>query len=147
MAGQASFGTLEMSAARAVLAGLTSVDARRRLAQFGPNAIAEQAPPRWRVFLAKFWSRVPWMLEAAFVLQLVVVSVLALSGILMAPMSWQFLAAVFVAAAGFALILDQIKLAVTSVQGRVKAASIERLHAITCTAAIRLILAICRTCS
>jgi H+-transporting ATPase len=46
---------------------------------------------------------------------IVIVSVLALSGILMAPLPWQFLAAVFVAAVGFALILDQIKLGVTSV--------------------------------
>ena len=50
--------------------GLTSAEARRRLAEFGPNAVAEEAPPRWRVFLAKFWAPIPWMLEAAIVLQL-----------------------------------------------------------------------------
>ena len=50
--------------------GLTSAEARRRLAEFGPNAVSEQAPPRWRVFLAKFWGPIPWMLEAAIVLQL-----------------------------------------------------------------------------
>lgn len=49
--------------------GLTSDEARRRLGEFGPNAITEEAPPRWRVFLAKFWAPVPWMLEAAIVVQ------------------------------------------------------------------------------
>jgi H+-transporting ATPase len=50
-------------------AGLTSVEARRRLAEFGPNAVADQAPSPWRRFLAKFWGPIPWMLEAAIILQ------------------------------------------------------------------------------
>ena len=50
--------------------GLTSAEARRRLAEFGPNAVSEELPPRWKVFLAKFWSPIPWMLEAAIVLQI-----------------------------------------------------------------------------
>jgi H+-transporting ATPase len=50
--------------------GMTSEEARRRLQQFGPNAVADEAPPRWRVFLAKFWSPIPWLLEAAIALQL-----------------------------------------------------------------------------
>jgi H+-transporting ATPase len=50
--------------------GLTSAEARRRLGEFGRNAVAEKAVPRWRGFLSKFWSPVPWMLEAAFILQL-----------------------------------------------------------------------------
>jgi H+-transporting ATPase len=54
----------------AALAGLTSAEARRRLEQFGPNAVVEETPARWRVFLAKYWSPVPWMLEVAIVLQL-----------------------------------------------------------------------------
>jgi len=36
-------------------------------------------------------------------------STLALAGILMAALTWQLLATVFVAAIGFALVLDQIK--------------------------------------
>jgi hypothetical protein len=40
--------------------------------------------------------------------------VLALSGILMAPLPWELLITVFVATAVFALILDQIKLPVTA---------------------------------
>ena len=51
-------------------AGLTSSDARRRLGEFGLNAVDDQAPPRWRIFLGKFWAPVPWMLEAAVILQL-----------------------------------------------------------------------------
>ncbi len=50
--------------------GLTSAEARQRLAEFGRNAVSEKVPPRWRIFLAKFWSPVAWMLEAAIVLQL-----------------------------------------------------------------------------
>jgi H+-transporting ATPase len=50
--------------------GLMSVEARRRFAEFGPNAVADKAPPRWLAFLAKFWGPVPCMLEAAIILQL-----------------------------------------------------------------------------
>ena len=70
MAREASIGVRELSAPAAAQLGLTSAEARRRLDEFGANAVAEVAPPRWRVFLAKFWSPIPWMLEAAFVLQL-----------------------------------------------------------------------------
>ena len=50
--------------------GLSGAEARRRLGEFGPNAVGEEAPKRWRVFLAKFWGPIPWMLEAAILLQL-----------------------------------------------------------------------------
>ena len=50
--------------------GLTNPEAQRRLAAHGSNVVSERAPPRWRIFLAKFWSPVAWMLEAAIVLQL-----------------------------------------------------------------------------
>ncbi len=36
--------------------GLTTDEARRRLAEYGPNAVSEAVPPRWRTYLAKFWS-------------------------------------------------------------------------------------------
>lgn len=49
--------------------GLSSTEAQRRLAQFGANAIADKVVPAWRQLLAKFWSPVPWMLEAVIVLQ------------------------------------------------------------------------------
>jgi H+-transporting ATPase len=49
--------------------GLTSTEARRRLAGFGPNTVAEATPSAWQSFLSKFWAPVPWLLEAAIVLQ------------------------------------------------------------------------------
>ncbi|MCC7275907.1 MAG: HAD-IC family P-type ATPase [Alphaproteobacteria bacterium] len=50
-------------------AGLTNAEAGRRLAEFGPNAVADEAPPRWRLYLAKLWAPIPWMLELAILLQ------------------------------------------------------------------------------
>jgi H+-transporting ATPase len=61
----------EMTAVVAAMpTGLTSGEAHRRLREFGPNSVADEGTPLWRAFLAKFWSPVPWMLEAAIVLQL-----------------------------------------------------------------------------
>ena len=70
MAREAANDVREIPAAAATLPGLTSAEARQRLHELGPNAITEEAPPRWRVFLAKFWAPIAWMLEAAFVLEL-----------------------------------------------------------------------------
>jgi H+-transporting ATPase len=50
--------------------GLTSAEAGRRAGEFGPNSVPGEAPPRWRAFARKFWGPVPWMLEAASLLQL-----------------------------------------------------------------------------
>ena len=50
--------------------GLTMAEARNRLAEHGKNIVAEKPLPRWRSFLAKFWSPIAWMLEAAIILQL-----------------------------------------------------------------------------
>ncbi len=49
--------------------GLSSEEARRRLAEFGPNTVSEEVPPRWRAYLAKFWSPIPWLLEAAVLIE------------------------------------------------------------------------------
>jgi H+-transporting ATPase len=49
---------------------LTGDEARRRLAEFGPNAIAEETPSPWRAALAKLWAPIPWLLEAAIVIQI-----------------------------------------------------------------------------
>lgn len=56
------------------------------------------------------WSSRPgaWVL-AASAADIAIVSALALSGTLMAPLPWRALVAVFAAAAGFALVLDLIK--------------------------------------
>ena len=52
-------------------AGLTNEEARRRLEQFGPNAVADTALHPLRRALTKFWAPVPWMLEASIVLEIV----------------------------------------------------------------------------
>jgi len=50
--------------------GLTSAEARLRLTQSGPNAIPDtSARPLWTAF-SKFWAPIPWMLEAAILLEL-----------------------------------------------------------------------------
>ena len=50
--------------------GLSSQEAARRLAQIGPNAVVEpHVSPLLRI-VRRFWEPVPWMLEAAIVLQL-----------------------------------------------------------------------------
>ena len=51
--------------------GLTSDEAGRRLKTFGPNAMPDTALHPIRMALEKFWAPVPWMLEAAIVLELV----------------------------------------------------------------------------
>jgi H+-transporting ATPase len=56
--------------------GLSSEEAARRLADEGPNAIPEERPRRLRTLLAKFWAPVPWLLEVAVVLELVLRDVL-----------------------------------------------------------------------
>jgi H+-transporting ATPase len=51
--------------------GLTRDEARRRLEKFGPNAMPDTTLHPLRIAFEKFWAPVPWMLEAAIVLQLV----------------------------------------------------------------------------
>jgi H+-transporting ATPase len=52
-------------------AGLSSQEAEQRLAQYGPNAVAEEKQRPFLAFLSKFWAPVPWMLEATIVLELI----------------------------------------------------------------------------
>jgi H+-transporting ATPase len=52
--------------------GLTGQDAGSRLEQFGPNEIAEERRNPILAFLSYFWAPIPWMIEAALVLSLVV---------------------------------------------------------------------------
>lgn len=49
--------------------GLSASEAEQRLAQYGPNVIADKPVPLWRQVVARFWAPVPWMLEAVIVLQ------------------------------------------------------------------------------
>ena len=51
--------------------GLTSDEAHRRLEKFGPNAMPDTSLHPLRMTFEKFWAPVPWMLEAAIVLELV----------------------------------------------------------------------------
>ncbi len=48
--------------------GLTSEDAAKRLAQYGPNALAEEKTNVLARLLAYFWGPIPWMIETAAVL-------------------------------------------------------------------------------
>jgi len=50
--------------------GLSSEEARSRLELVGPNALADVAEHPFRRALRKLWAPVPWMLEAAIVLQI-----------------------------------------------------------------------------
>jgi len=50
--------------------GLTSDEARRRLDKVGPNTMPDTSLHPLRMALVKFWAPVPWMLEAAIVLEL-----------------------------------------------------------------------------
>lgn len=49
--------------------GLTTEEARVRRQAYGSNSMPEADPPPWRRILANFWAPVPWMLEAAILLQ------------------------------------------------------------------------------
>ena len=73
------------------LQGLTSQEAQLRLQQFGANAVAAERRHPLLTFFAKFWAPVPWMLEAAIILQvflgkldeaLIIAILLAVNGVL-----------------------------------------------------------------
>ncbi len=61
---------VEIPAATTDPLGLTGGEARRRLEEFGPNAVAEETAALWWGLLTKFWTPVSWLLEAAILLQL-----------------------------------------------------------------------------
>ena len=50
--------------------GVTTQEAERLLAEYGWNAVAEQRPSPLRELAGKFFAPVPWMLEAAIVLEI-----------------------------------------------------------------------------
>jgi H+-transporting ATPase len=54
------------------LSGLSSAEAQRRLAEFGPNAVEEKRESLPAKILRHSWAPVPWMLEATVALQLVI---------------------------------------------------------------------------
>jgi H+-transporting ATPase len=48
--------------------GLSSVEAANRLAQYGPNEIADHKTNSLLKFLSYFWGPIPWMIEIAVIL-------------------------------------------------------------------------------
>ncbi len=52
--------------------GLTSVETQTRLSKFGPNAIEEKKKSHLTVFLGYFWGPMPWMIEAAAIMSILV---------------------------------------------------------------------------
>jgi H+-transporting ATPase len=52
--------------------GLTQAEAEKRLAQYGPNEIAEKKTNEFLKFLTYFWGPIPWMIEAAVILSALV---------------------------------------------------------------------------
>jgi H+-transporting ATPase len=52
--------------------GLSQAEAQRRLAQYGPNEIAEKKTNTFLKFLTYFWGPIPWMIEAAAILSALV---------------------------------------------------------------------------
>jgi H+-transporting ATPase len=68
-----------------VSTGLASDEAHRRLEKFGPNAVPDTGLQPLRRALTKFWAPIPWMLEGAIVLELVLgkyVEVTIITGLL-----------------------------------------------------------------
>jgi magnesium-transporting ATPase (P-type) len=51
--------------------GLSGQQARARLQRFGPNEIAEERKSPVLVLLGYFWAPIPWMIEMALALSLV----------------------------------------------------------------------------
>jgi H+-transporting ATPase len=51
--------------------GLSQVEAKKRLGQYGPNEIEEKKPNELLKFLSYFWGPIPWMIEAAVILSAV----------------------------------------------------------------------------
>ncbi len=58
---------------------LSHAEAQRRLVQYGYNEIAEQHTNPGRTFLTYFWGPIPWMIEAAAVLGVLLSSLLLVS--------------------------------------------------------------------
>src|SRR5256886_11687584 len=52
--------------------GLESVQLQKRLSKYGPNALPEEKKSALGAFLAYFWGPIPWMIEAAALMALIV---------------------------------------------------------------------------
>jgi H+-transporting ATPase len=63
--------TIDVPSREIPAGGLTAAEAQRRLNTSGPNVIPDTAVHPLRMAFAKFWAPVPWMLEAAIALELI----------------------------------------------------------------------------
>jgi H+-transporting ATPase len=52
--------------------GLSSSEAEKRLAQYGPNEIEEKKVNPLKKFLGYFWGPIPWMIEAAVIMSAII---------------------------------------------------------------------------
>ena len=52
--------------------GLSTADAANRLQRYGPNEISERRRNPVLIFLGYFWAPIPWMIEVALVLSVLV---------------------------------------------------------------------------
>jgi H+-transporting ATPase len=52
--------------------GLSSLEAQKRLQQYGPNEIPEKKENPLLKFLSYFWGPIPWMIEAAVIMSAVI---------------------------------------------------------------------------
>jgi H+-transporting ATPase len=55
-----------------VKTGLSSEEVARKIEQYGPNEIPEKKVNPYRKFLSYFWGPIPWMIEVAAVLSLLI---------------------------------------------------------------------------
>ena len=63
--------TVGAGAGPKIAVGLTATEAQTRLKNSGPNSMPDTAMHPLRMAFAKFWAPVPWMLEAAIILELI----------------------------------------------------------------------------
>ena len=71
LAGPAVGDTANYAAVVESSEGLTGEEVRRRSVQFGRNALPDTSSHPARLVIKKLWAPIPWMLEAAIGLQLV----------------------------------------------------------------------------
>jgi len=74
--------------------GLITAEAQARLRQFGPNAVVEEKLHPLRAFLHRFWAPIPWLLEAAVIIQLFLgeyVEAVVIAGLLVLNATLSFL--------------------------------------------------------
>lgn len=61
---------VEKTATAILPSGLAEADAQKRIALDGANTVPDPDAHPWRMAMGKFWAPVPWMLEAAILLEL-----------------------------------------------------------------------------